>query len=237
MPITPAPEAFGLHLNGDITKDMNDSLLMFSSLLAMGGGGGGGGGGGDGTSKMDEMVAGVVAECKKRLPPAFDIEKTKKKWPLRYDDSMNTVLAQEMERFNRMTEVLRESLVNIDLAIQGLQVMSAEMDAAYRSLAVNQVPQLWKGASYPSLKPLTGYLEDLYARLGMLQQWYEEGPPSVFWLSGFYFVQSFLTASLQNFARRDKIPIDEIGFDFQVRRGTEKNKRTEKKNIYMEIDR
>ena len=115
LPITPDPEAFGLHANGDITKDQNDSLLMFSSLLGMSGGGGGGGG----SSATDQIVSMVVAECKEKLPPRFDIEKTKKKWPLRYDESMNTVLAQEMERFNRMTDVIRDSLNNIDLAIQG----------------------------------------------------------------------------------------------------------------------
>jgi dynein heavy chain len=66
------------------------------------------------------------------------------------------------------------------------------------------------------MKPLAGYLEDLYARLKMLQTWYEDGVPNVFWISGFYFTQSFMTAASQNFARRSKMPIDEVTFDFEV---------------------
>lgn len=58
-----------------------------------------------------------------------------------------------------------------------------------------QVPELWKRASYPSLRPLGSYLSDLYKRLDMLAAWAAAGkPPSVFWLPGFFFVQSFLTA-------------------------------------------
>jgi hypothetical protein len=61
-----------------------------------------------------------------------------------------------------------------------------------------QVPELWKAVSYPSLRPLGSYLADLYKRLDMLAGWAAAGqPPAVFWLPGFFFVQSFLTAGLQ----------------------------------------
>jgi dynein heavy chain len=60
------------------------------------------------------------------------------------------------------------------------------------------VPELWKAVSYPSLRPLGSYLADLYKRLDMLAGWAAAGqPPAVFWLPGFFFVQSFLTAGLQ----------------------------------------
>jgi dynein heavy chain len=79
-----------------------------------------------------------------------------------------------------------------------------------------QVPELWKKVSYPSLKPLSGYFKDLLERIKMLQGWYENGPPVVHWISGFFFAQSFMTASLQNYARKNKLAINTLAFDFQV---------------------
>jgi hypothetical protein len=87
---------------------------MLSNLLAMGGGGAGGGappseaagqqpesgggtgGGGTGGGQSEERrLAGLVAECLAALPAApFDLEEAGAKFPVCYEESMNTVLVQ-----------------------------------------------------------------------------------------------------------------------------------------------
>ena len=41
-----------------------------------------------------------------------------KNYPVEYNESMNTVLRQELIRFNRLTSVVRSSLVNIRKAMK-----------------------------------------------------------------------------------------------------------------------
>ena len=46
--------------------------------------------------------------------------------------------------------------------------------------------------------------------------WVEKGTPPAYWVSGFFFPQAFLTGTLQNYARRYKVAIDTVDFDFVI---------------------
>lgn len=80
-----------------------------------------------------------------------------------------------------------------------------------------QVPELWLSRSFPSNKPLGAYVREVEQRCEAFSSWLSAGPPVVFWISGFFFTQAFLTGAKQNFARRHRVPIDLVDFDFEVR--------------------
>jgi dynein heavy chain len=167
-------------------------------------------------SAADASLFALCADILTKVPEPFDVEKVQVLYPVRYEQSMNTVLAQECIRFNGVIETVRGTLSEVQRAVRGITVMSAELEAVATAVVQSRVPAAWKAVAYPSVKPLASWVLDLAERIAFLQAWIDAGPPAVFWVSGFFFTQSFLTGTRQNFARAHAIPIDEIAFEFRV---------------------
>lgn len=211
LPISPTPEVFGLHDNADITKDRNETNQIFEAILSTQTNEGGGE-----KVSIEDTVVEVATKILADFPDVYDIRAAESKYPVSYEQSMNTVLTQELQRFNGLISIIRSSLSNLKKAIAGEILLSSELETAMGSLFDGKVPDLWMKSSFPSLKPLGGYVTDTRERLEYFQKWLDGGIPTLFHISKFFFTQGFLTGAKQNYARKTRIPIDELEFDFEV---------------------
>ena len=216
LPLTANPGVFGMHDNAKIASANADTFAMFDVCLSLQSSVGGGGGG---ASALIEAVA-KDTSVKLAKYGMFDVEGISMLYPVVYEESMNTVLIQECIRYNKLIEAMEKSLPEVLKAMKGLVVMSTDLEAIANAMSLNQVPGAWAAVAYPSMKPLNSWVDDLMARLQFICDWIDTGVPKVFWISGFYFPQAFLTGSLQNYARKYQYPIDTVSFDFNFMKET-----------------
>jgi len=213
LPLVTPPAIFGFHENANLTKEQNESYKLCDDLLLTVGQASSGGG-----KSPEDTLGELASDIQGRMPKPWNLAQVQEKYPTLYEESMNTVLFQELTRFNKLIEVMQSSLSDILKAIKGLLLMSQQLEGAFFSMFDGKTPEMWLAKSYPSLKPLGSYVNDLVERLKFFQTWVDKGKPTLFWLSGIYFTQAFTTGASQNFSRKYQLPIDTLTFDFQTMR-------------------
>jgi len=124
LPMEEKPECFGLHANAAITCAIQDTNALLGTALSLQPRTSGGEG-----KSWEEQLEELAKDIGTRLPPLYDIEKVSIKFPIRFEESMNTVLVQELMRFNKLLAVAKKSLADVQKAIKGLVVMSQELEA------------------------------------------------------------------------------------------------------------
>ncbi|XP_048466508.1 dynein axonemal heavy chain 3-like [Rhincodon typus] len=133
LPLNADPEVFGLHENANITKEQKETQRLFDGILStlpreVSGG----------DRSSSEIVQELATDILSKIPSDFVMEDVMNRYPTKYSESMNTVLVQELLHFNRLISIIRTSLRDINKAIQGLILMSSQLEDIFNSMIVGK---------------------------------------------------------------------------------------------------
>ena len=108
------------------------------------------------------------------------------------------------------------------IVLQGELTITADMEDLSNSIFLDNVPESWAKRAYPSLMSLSAWYSDLLLRIKELESWVSDFQlPTAVWLACFFNPQSFLTAIMQQMARKNEWPLDRMCLQCDV---TKKNK-------------
>ena len=169
------------------------------------------GGGSDGGISREDIVYEKASELLKRLPEDYeeDAYKAKIRKLGGMTIPMNIFLFQEIQRFQNVISKVRFTLTQLQLAIKGEVVMTAELQETLDSMFDARVPHYWEntltGDEFSWRLPTLGlWFSSLLNRESQYRTWLNSGRPNSFWLTGFFNPNGCLTAMKQEVTRKHK---------------------------------
>uniref|UniRef100_A0A8W7PQG3 Dynein, axonemal, heavy chain 5 n=1 Tax=Anopheles coluzzii TaxID=1518534 RepID=A0A8W7PQG3_ANOCL len=200
LPPTDTPEVFGLHPNADITYQINTAKGILDTILSVQPKEGGGGGG----ETRESIVFQLASDMLRKLPPqyvAFEVKESLTRMGALLP--MNIFLRQEIDRMQRVINTVYNNLCDLKLAIDGTIVMSQYLRQSLDAMYDARIPERWQKISWESTT-LGFWYTELLERNQQFRTWINNDRPKVFWMTGFFNQQGFLTAMRQEVTRAHK---------------------------------
>ncbi|KAJ3299892.1 Dynein heavy chain 10, axonemal [Borealophlyctis nickersoniae] len=210
LPLTNAPDVFGLHPDAEIgyltnaVKDMWSQLISLQPRTAEGAGG----------ISREEFIANIAGDIQAKLPTPFDVARIYKS--IGTPSPTQVVLLQELERWNMLVERMASSLKDLRRALKGEIGMSAKLDELANSIFNGTLPNLWRGLAPQTEKGLGSWMLHFERRFQQYSSWIKNGEPIVMWLSGLHVPEAYITALVQTTCRKNGWPLDRSTLYTQV---------------------
>ena len=140
LPLVDSPECFGLHPNADITYSTNTANTMLSTIVSIQPKDAGGSGG----ETRESVVYRLADDMLEKLPPNYKSHEVKDRLrKMGLLQPLNIFLRQEVDRMQKVITVVRSTLRDLKLAIDGTIIMSENLTDALDNMFDARIPNSW----------------------------------------------------------------------------------------------
>lgn len=210
-----SPNLYGLHNNAQIGVLTTVSEELFKTVFELQPRDSGSSGGS--AMNREDHVKQLIEDIVDKIPDEFNMIEIM----ARVEDRTPYIIVafQECDRMNMLMREIKRSLNELNAGLKGELTITSDMEMLEESLDFDVVPPTWTKLAYPSLLGLQAWFADLILRLRELESWAADfNLPNSVWLAGFFNPQSFLTAIMQQTARKNSWPLDRMCLNCDVTR-------------------
>ncbi|KAL6445584.1 hypothetical protein ACFW04_000844 [Cataglyphis niger] len=208
------PQVYGLHSNADITYQSNTTQTVLDTIISVQPKEAGE----VGAESREVVVTKQAKEMLEKVPVMYDMFQVKDRLrAMNHAAPMNIFLKQEIDRIQVVIKLVRATLKDLLLAIEGVIIMSEELRDALDNMYDAKIPKIWKARSWESAS-LGFWFTELLERNQQFSTWLQTGRPAKFWMTGFFNPQGFLTAMKQEITRAHKWALDNVTLHNEVLR-------------------
>ena len=198
MPLEDSPEVFGLHSNANISHQINTVNEIFDKIIGIQPKENSGASKG---ATREDIVGKLAEDMLRKLPKDYVQQEVKDALAqLGGMQPMNIFLRQEIDRIQAILTLVKTTLTDLKLALEGSIVMSDNLKETLDDMFDAKVPRKWLKVSWQS-STLGFWYTELLERDAQFKRWCYHGRPKVFWMTGFFNPQGFITAMRQEVTR------------------------------------
>mmetsp|Transcript_3970 Transcript_3970/g.12355 ORF Transcript_3970/g.12355 Transcript_3970/m.12355 type:complete len:1069 (+) Transcript_3970:10200-13406(+) len=193
LPEAATLEFLGLHECANARRNKSETLELLASISLT-----------DGIEMEDGEQAALQCTSRKvgklltLIPPSLGQDETRIR---RQRDNcfLNSVILQEVCRYDALLVVIRRTLADIQSALEGQT--SVRSRDALQSVMCDNIPGAWYPDSYFSVDRLTPYIHDLARRCDFFASWLQKFCAPAYWLGALFSPSALLSALRLNYAR------------------------------------
>ena len=211
LPQNDPPPIFGLHDLADVKLRRDQANEVFQKIIdvqpkesASGG------------MTREDVVTKRIQELLPGVPENFNMEFVRKQVEDNGRKPLDICCKQEIERMQIVLKVLRDTLIDLGLAIDGTIVMNDQLYNAMNSLFDGRIPDHWLKISWPA-ESLKAWFDEVKLRYDQYTRWITNSQKvDAFWLGGMFNPGGFLTSLRQNTGRDNGWKLDECFIESEV---------------------
>ncbi|CAK9808069.1 Dynein axonemal heavy chain 7 [Anthophora plagiata] len=211
IPSELSPEIFGSNKNGVFIRNtmmITEFLSLFSCMnspIPM-----------DKELHQDQVLI-LINDIDNKLRDSIQINEISDKCTSMLEEPLERVLFCEVKSLKQILTIITESLNNLKLALNGYHHLTNSLRELAKEIYENKIPHIWEKTQAITITGnLSYYIDNLLKRTNFVKNWMNHGCPKTISFDTLFHYKMFFSAILSTFSKKYNIPIEEIGFDFEI---------------------